>query len=186
MASQSKSTRTRAEPGTDGRPTAAGSSRVVAERSRVGFRVKKMGLYYVKGRFGGVEGRIETAPDGSFESGDLRIDARTISTRMPPRDWHLRSADFLEVETYPEIRVSAERVDALRDGEFRVMAVFELHGQRRPAELTGHLHAGPPPVLHLQGRLDRHNFGIRARQPFELIVGREVGLDVELALEAPG
>ena len=183
MATQSKTNQKRAEPEAANGQMPAGSNRVVAGRSRVGFRVKKMGLYYVKGRFDGVEGEVETGPDGSFEGGELRIDARTISTRMPPRDWHLRSKDFLEVETYPQIRVS---VESLPDGEIGVAAVFELHGQRRPAELRGHLHEGPAPVLHLQGALDRHDFGLRARQPFEMIVGRQVHLDVELALERPG
>lgn len=68
----------------------AGRWRVLPERSRVGFRVKKMGLYYVKGTFAGVEGTIDR--NGRSE---LLIDAGSISTRMPPRDWHLRTADFL-------------------------------------------------------------------------------------------
>ena len=38
-------------------------------------------------------------------------------------------------------------------------------------------------LLHLQGRLDRRKFGIRARPPVEWIAGRDVLLDVELALE---
>jgi polyisoprenoid-binding protein YceI len=105
---------------------------------------------------------------------------------MPPRDWHLRTKDFLEVKTHPEIRVTAERVERLPEGQLVVTALFELHGQRQPVELRAHLHDGPAPVLHLQGVLDRHDFGIRARQPFEMIVGSEIHLDVELALERPG
>ena len=183
MASDQETREARARPEAANGPIPSGPLRVVSGRSRVGFRIRKMGLYYVKGRFRGVEGEIEAAPDGSFERGELRIDAKTITTRMPPRDWHLRTKDFLDVKTYPEIRVSAEGVERLPDGELKVTAAFELHGQRRPAELRGHLHEGPAPVLHLEGVLDRHDFGIRARQPFEMIVGREVHLDVELALE---
>jgi polyisoprenoid-binding protein YceI len=101
-----------------------------------------------------------------------------------PRDWHLRTKDFLDVKTYPAIRVSAEGVERLPSGELKLTAMFDLHGQRRPAELTAHLHEGPAPVLHSEGVLDRRDFGIRARQPFEMVVGRGVHLDVELALEA--
>ncbi|MGH2805324.1 MAG: hypothetical protein ACRDL4_20160, partial [Thermoleophilaceae bacterium] len=58
-------------------------------------------------------------------------------------------------------------------------------------ELRGHLHQSPDAgrngpgrlLLHLEGTLDRHAFGIRARPPVEWIVGRDVLLDVELALE---
>lgn len=74
---------------------------MLPERSRVGFKVKKMGLYYVKGTFSGVEGTIDR--NGRSE---LSIDAGSISTRTPPRDWHLRTADFLAVKRHQQIRVS--------------------------------------------------------------------------------
>lgn len=63
-------------------------------------------------------------------------------------------------------------------------ATFEIRGHRRQVELVGHLHGGEQDelVLHLAGELDRHDFGIRPRQPFEMVVGRRVVLDVELVL----
>ena len=89
-----RSAQTRTEAGVENRLMPGGRWRVVRERSRIGFRVKKTGLYYVKESFKHVEGEIEETPDGSIERGDLTVQARTISTRMPPRDWHLRSKDF--------------------------------------------------------------------------------------------
>jgi polyisoprenoid-binding protein YceI len=163
-----------------------GSWRVFADRSRVGFRVKKMGLYFVKGRFRGVTGVIDFSPEGVPEGGELMIDAATITTRIPPRDLHLRSTDFLHVKRYPEIWVRAERVDPDDDGGFAVRALLEIHGKRRSVELLGHLHAPAPSghiTVHLHGVIDRHDFEIRARQPFEAIVGSDVELDVELVLE---
>ena len=164
----------------------AGRWRVLADRSRVGFRVKKMGLYYVKGRFSRVHGELNA--DGR---GELVIDAGSISTRIPPRDWHLRSADFLDVRRYPEIRATVESIEFADDGGVAALAVFDLHGERGPVELRGHFHESPDAgrngagqlLLHLQGKLDRREFGIRARPPAEWIVGRDVLLDAELALE---
>lgn len=166
---------------TDGRWT----WRVAAERSRIGFRVRKMGLYHVKGRFREAEGRVELGPDGIPVAGELSIDPATISTRIPARDWHLRTRDFLDVRRHPRIEVRAEEVNPVRDGGFRVRAAFEIHGQEREVALEGHLHAGDPdrPILHLHGVIDRHDFGIQARQPVEMVVGAEVGLEVQLALE---
>jgi polyisoprenoid-binding protein YceI len=163
-----------------------GSWRVLANPSRVRFRVKKMGLYFVKGRFRGVTGVVDFSPDGVPEGGELMIDAATISTRIAPRDVHLRSRDFLDVKRHPEIWVRAERVERDHDGGFAVRALLEIHGKRRPIELHGHLHApglSGYTTVHLHGVMDRHDFGIRARQPFEMIVGSEVQLDVELVLE---
>lgn len=60
-----------------------------------------------------------------------------------------------------------------------------MHGRRETVELEGHAHGGEGTlVLHLSGSLDRHAFGIRARQPFEMVVGEEVLLDAELVLES--
>jgi polyisoprenoid-binding protein YceI len=163
-----------------------GRWRVLADRSRIGFRVKKMGVYYVKGRFRGVDG--ELGPDGH---GEVVVDAGSISTRIAPRDWHLRSRDFLDVRRHPKLRASVESVEPAGDGGIAAAVVLNLHGERAPVELRGHLHHLPEPdgngdarlLVHLEGKLDRHQFGIRARPPVEWIVGREVLLDVELGLE---
>lgn len=164
----------------------AGRWRVLADRSRIGFRVKKMGVYYVKGRFRRVEG--ELGPNGR---GEVVVDAGSISTRIPPRDWHLRSRDFLDVRRHPQLRARVESLEPAGDGGIVAAVVLDLHGERAPVELRGHLHHVPEPdgdgaarlLVHMEGRLDRRQFGVRARPPFEWIVGNEVLLDVELALE---
>jgi len=68
-----------------------GPWRVLPQESDVAFRVRKMGLYFVKGRFAGVEGRIDFGHEGLPRGGQVTIDATSVSTRMPPRDWHLRT-----------------------------------------------------------------------------------------------
>lgn len=161
-----------------------GSWRVAAERSRIGFRVKKMGIYHVKGHFREVEGTAELGPASA--GGEVVIKAASVSTRVPPRDAHLRSRDFLDAGSYPEIRVSAPSIEVDPQGRLVVPTFFDLHGKRAPVQLSGHAHAhgsGEQLVLHLAGSLDRHVFGIRPRQPFEMVVGDEVLVDVELVLE---
>src|SRR5215211_589154 len=150
---------------------ATGSWRIAEDRSRIGFRVRKMRLYSVKGRFRSIQGQVEFGSEGLPERGEATLDAATITTRIPPRDWHLRSVDFLDVDRHPLIKFTAERVVPAVNGSFTVRGQFEIHGQRRPVELGGHLHAtGEQVALHLQGVLNRHDFGIRARQPFEMVV----------------
>lgn len=166
----------------NGQVSLQGTWRVSSQRSRIGFRVKKMGIYYVKGRFREIEGTVQFGPPSA--SGEVLIEASSVTTRMPPRDVHLRSGDFLGVDRYPEIRVSAASIESGADGALRVPGTFELHGERGTVTLTGHAHEGTDSVVvHLAGTLDRHAFEIHPRQPFEMIVGREVLLDVELVLE---
>jgi polyisoprenoid-binding protein YceI len=153
--------------------------------------VKKMGLYFVNGRFRKVAGRVELGSQPGAAHAGLVIDAESITTRMPPRDWHLRTRDFLDVRRHPEIRVTGERIEAGPGAGFGLPATFGIHGERREVELTGHIH-GPDPshgrqvesiLLHLEGVLDRHDFGVRPRMPVEWIVGRQVHLSAELVLE---
>jgi polyisoprenoid-binding protein YceI len=133
-----------------------------------------MGLYFVKGRFHAVDGWIEVGVDGAPRRGELKIDARSISTRIPPRDWHLRTHDFLDVARHPTINVVVDAVQQ-GQGEFGASAMFTIRGTSAPVQLHGHLHGEhEPTVVHLHGTLDRHAVGVRARRPFEWIVGREV------------
>lgn len=161
----------------------SGDWRVLPERSHVGFRMRTMGMYFVRGRFAGVRGRVELDADGIPRRGEVEIKSASVSTRMPPRDWHLRTGEFLAASRHPCIRASAEGIEPAGDGALRVPAVLEIRGIRRPVPLIGHVHeAGDVFVLLLLGILDRHDVDVRPRRPFEWIVGREVHLDVELVL----
>ncbi len=97
-----------------------GTWKLLRAGSTVGFRVKKMGLYHVKGRFRTFDGHIEFAPESSSPSGELTLDAKSVSTRMPPRDWHLRTNDFLAAKQHPRIRVRAARIKPDGHGAFNV------------------------------------------------------------------
>jgi polyisoprenoid-binding protein YceI len=160
----------------------------VPEHSRIGFRVRKMGLYFVKGTFKAVNGSVEIGPDGLPIAGSLRVDASTVSTRMPPRDWHLRSRDFLAVNDHPEIRVSVDSAERASEEAITVSAVVAIRGVEARIPLTAHSHDSEGRrysgrALHVSGTLDRHRFGIRPRRQVEWIVGRDVRLDALLHLE---
>jgi polyisoprenoid-binding protein YceI len=163
---------------------------LVGDQSTVGFRVRKMGMYDVKGRFDGIEGHVAVAGDGTPLGGAAVIDAATVNTRVPPRDRHVRSRDFLGVSEHPRISVAVDQVVPHEDGSFAFPATLALHGVERRVDLSGHLHGAPSEdgvaVLHLSGTIDRRDFGIRARRPFEWIVAREVRLDADLVLSATG
>ena len=167
-----------------------GSWRVLDEGSDVGFRARKLHAYFVKGRFRTVRGQIDFDPGASSPRGEVVIDAGSVTTRMPPRDWHLRTRDFLDVKRHPEMRIVAEEIrPAGDDRRFTVPATFEIHGERRRVELTAHAEpaaeSADQVLLHLEGELDRHDFGIRATL-FEWVVGRRILLEVRLLLERIG
>jgi len=84
--------------------------------SRLGFTARHAMVTKVRGQFSDFEGtaRVDTA-NPSASSVQLTIDPASISTGSPDRDGHLRSADFFDVEQFPQWGFRSTEVT--RDGE---------------------------------------------------------------------
>lgn len=63
------------------------------------------------------------------------VRAASITTHETDRDHHLRSPDFFDVETCPELRFESTRVEPTRDGAFRVIGGLTIKGVTREVEL---------------------------------------------------
>jgi polyisoprenoid-binding protein YceI len=69
----------------------------------------------VRGAFHEFEGIAHVDANNPAESSvRVRIQSASLTTGNAQRDGHLRSADFFDVETYPEIRFVS--TDVTRDG----------------------------------------------------------------------
>jgi polyisoprenoid-binding protein YceI len=80
-----------------------------ASKSTVGLRSKSMwGLVPVKGVFGQVSGQGTVSAAGDV-SGAMTVSAASIDTKNKKRDTHLRSADFFDSDTYPDITVTVNQ-----------------------------------------------------------------------------
>jgi polyisoprenoid-binding protein YceI len=66
----------------------------------------------VRGSFQNVSGSIVVADDPLESEVEVVIDATSLSTGAADRDGHLKSADFFDVESYPEIRFVSTSVAA--------------------------------------------------------------------------
>ena len=64
----------------------------------------------VRGSFQNVSGSIVVADDPLESEVEVVIDASSLSTGAADRDGHLKSADFFDVENYPEIRFMSTSV----------------------------------------------------------------------------
>ena len=87
-----------------------------ASHTRVGFSARHAMVTTVRGQFGEFEGTARfDAANPAASSAQIVIQAASVDTGSADRDGHLRSGDFFDVETYPEIRfasTSAKLVDA--------------------------------------------------------------------------
>ena len=87
----------------------AGTYAVDIQRSRASFRAKAFGLMWVRGHIPVREGSI-TISDGRI-SGVGLLAADRIDTALGARDWHLRSAHYLDTGRHPVIRVAIDGAD---------------------------------------------------------------------------
>ena len=82
--------------------------------SEVNFTVRHMMIANVRGRFekysGNVEFDLENPQNSSVE---VEIETSSINTREAQRDAHLKSGDFLDVETYPLMVFKSTHIEIL-------------------------------------------------------------------------
>lgn len=73
--------------------------------SSVNFSIKHMGISFVQGRFDKFDGTV-TAPGANLDDAKFNFNVYTesVNTAVDPRDKHLRSADFFDVEKFPAMK----------------------------------------------------------------------------------
>ena len=84
--------------------------------TRLGFSARHAMVTTVRGAFKDFTGtaHVDTATPANSKV-ELTIKADSIDTGVADRDAHLRSADFFEIETHPEITFTSTNVE--RDGD---------------------------------------------------------------------
>lgn len=84
----------------------------------VDFKVKHLGLSFVRGQISGVSGEITFDPENiSSSKFKGEIDISTITTGVEYRDGHLKSPDFFDIGTYPSAKFeSAEIIEGSEEG----------------------------------------------------------------------
>ena len=81
----------------------AGTWTVDPTHAEVGFVARHLMVAKVRGRFTEVSGTVEVGETLAETSVRAVASAASVSTNQADRDGHLRSADFFDVETYPEL-----------------------------------------------------------------------------------
>lgn len=156
----------------------------------VEFSAKHLMITTVKGRITDVEGTIlidEKNPRNSVVEATLK--ATSLDTRTDQRDQHLRSADFLDVEKYPEIKFRSTRIEGSKH-EFKLIGDLTIRDVTREITLdvqfegeTKDPWGGERAGFSATGKIDRRDFGLTWNQALEtggLVVGNDIKLNLEV------
>jgi polyisoprenoid-binding protein YceI len=109
-----------------------GDYTVDVAHTRIGVRARHAMVTTVRGAFTSFTGAAHLdVADPAASSVTLRIDAASIDTGNADRDAHLRSADFLDVETHPALTFASTGVEQLDDDVYRVTGDLTIKGATR-------------------------------------------------------
>ncbi|ORV18054.1 YceI family protein [Mycobacterium celatum] len=116
-------------------PDTAGVWNLVPDRSTVAFKIRNFwGLMNVKGQFTDVSADGQVTGKGAV-FGRLDIQTASLRTGIRKRDEHLRSADFFDVERFPEISVVVTAVQPGTGNAADLRATFTIKGISEPLPL---------------------------------------------------
>jgi polyisoprenoid-binding protein YceI len=164
--------------------------------THIGFAVKHMMVSTVRGQFTKFSGTLnldEEHPERSRV--EISIDPTSINTGDAKRDGHLHSADFFEVEKYPEIRFVSTHIEKAGEDEYRVAGDLTMHGVTQPVtlqvtldgqsrDMQGQRRAG----FTLAGAINRKDYGLAWNVALEqggVLVSDKVQLLIEAEVFEP-
>jgi polyisoprenoid-binding protein YceI len=176
---------------------AANQWQIDSSHSAATFSVRHLMVSTVRGRLGKVSGTIEyDGKDVKSIKADVTIDVNGISTEEPKRDAHLRSADFFDAASHPNLTFKSKRVEPGTDGAFKLVGDLTIRGTTKEVVLD--VQAPSPIIKGMRGvvtgtsattKIKRLEYGLKYNSMVEAgpVVGDEVTitLDVEIGRPTP-
>lgn len=137
----------------------------------------------VDGLFNKFSSKVTTNTDNFSDAVfELKVDVASIDTEIKMRDDHLRSADFFEVEKYPEMTFKSTGIKATDvKNRYKLTGDLTMHGVTKEVVLdlwyrgtikddkNKRLIAG----FQITGKLNRLDFGVGPKFP-EFLISNEV------------
>jgi len=162
---------------------------VDVSHSSANFVVRHLMVSKVRGRFTDFAATIDIGEDPLQSSVQAVLQTASITTNDDQRDGHLKSPDFLDVETYPAITFRSTSVR--RDGDdFVVAGDLTIKDVTRPIELELEFDGVSPDPwggtragFSASAELNRKDFGMEWNVALEaggFLVGEKVKLQLDI------
>jgi polyisoprenoid-binding protein YceI len=175
---------------------AAGTWNIDLAHSELAFVARYLMVTKVRGGFGEFSGtlHIAQAPEDSWV--EVTIKAASIDTGTPDRDKHLRSADFLDVERFPELRFKSTKVELTGGTGLKVTGDLTIRDVTKQVVLDAEFQGiakdpwgGTRAAFSATTEIDREEFGASWNVALETggwLVSKRIRLELEAqAILAP-
>mgnify|MGYP006094760323 CR=1 FL=1 len=112
--------------------------KVDPRHSSILFNAKHSGISFVNGRFEKFEATVEGGTPEDFTGAKVSFTAQvsSINTGVEPRDNHLKSADFFDMENQPTVTFESTSFTKSGDGVYKVVGNLTMRGNTKEVELT--------------------------------------------------
>lgn len=143
--------------------------------TNVGFQVKHLVIAKVTGKFTKFTADVKfNEKTKKLSHVSAKIKVSSIDTGIAKRDAHLRSPDFFDAQTYPDILFSSTKV--VRDGDqYDIFGKLTMHGITKNIVLKGKLNGmimdskfGTRAGFSGQAVLNRQDFDIKWNKQMEM------------------
>lgn len=157
--------------------------------SELGFKVKHLMISNVKGVFTNYEATID-GEDFTTSPLKVTIQATSINTNNTDRDNHLKSADFFDVENFPNLTFGGLSFTKVDVEEYKLKGILTIKEVSKEIELDvayGGTNKDPwgneKMAFEITGKLNRKDFGLNWNTTLEtggVLVGDEVKINAEV------
>ena len=173
--------------------TTAGTWTFDKAHTRLEFVARHM-LSKVRGRFTEFDGTVTIAERPEDSHVEFEMQAASLTTDTSMRDDHLRSDDFLEVETYPTLTFRSKALRPTGENTFQLVGDLTIKDITREVVLDAEFNGwGPgmtpdrPPLAAFSARteIDRHDWDMTWNFTVEtggFLVSRKVQIEIETEL----
>jgi len=162
--------------------------------SEVQFKIRHLMITNVTGSFDLFQVNVTTEEENFMKAKvDVTVEAGSISTGNEQRDTHLKSADFFDVEKFPQIKFTATKYENVdNDGS------YDLYGDLTIRDVTKNIKLGvefggvvkdpygnTKAGFTISGKINRKDFGLVWNAVTEaggLVVSDEVKIACEVQL----
>ncbi len=157
----------------------AGALDIDLSKSSIDFKIKHMLMMTADGQFKEFSGSIDK-DDANFLNSKInfKVNTSSIFTDEEKRDKHLRTADFFDVEKYPESTFVSTKIETVTDRKYALYGDLTIHGKTKNVKFDlEESQVDGKSIYTASTTLDRLEFGVGQSS---IMIGDKVRLSIKL------